>query len=208
MTRGFVAHLRGRALGDLAAEVEHDDLVGDRHDHRHVVLDEQHAEVELVAHRPDQLAELVDLGVREPGRGLVEQQQPGPGRERARDLDALERAVRQADRGPRREVVEREPLAGSRAPRRGASRSRGRACNRRRARCRAPTSAGKQREVLERPRDPDLRDAVRGHAQEVVAVELDRAARRVIQAAHAVEQRGLARAVRADRARRSGRRRS
>ena len=38
-----VADLGGRALGDLAAEVEHDDLVGDRHDHRHVVLDEQHA---------------------------------------------------------------------------------------------------------------------------------------------------------------------
>ena len=76
MTRGSSRTSAGRALGDLAPEVEHDDLVGDRHDHRHVVLDEQHAEVELVADRPDQLAELVDLGVGEAGRGLVEQQQP------------------------------------------------------------------------------------------------------------------------------------
>ena len=41
--------LVGRALGDLAAEVEHHDLVGDAHHHRHVVLDEQHGQVEVVA---------------------------------------------------------------------------------------------------------------------------------------------------------------
>ena len=67
-------------------------------------------ELELVAHRADQLAQLVDLGVGEAGRGLVEQQQPRARRERPGDLDALQRAVRQADRGPVGEVVEREPL--------------------------------------------------------------------------------------------------
>ena len=36
-----------RALGDLAAEVEHDDAVGDRHHELHVVLDQQDADVAL-----------------------------------------------------------------------------------------------------------------------------------------------------------------
>ena len=35
------------AFGDLAAEVEDHDLVRDRHDHRHVMLDEQHAQRRL-----------------------------------------------------------------------------------------------------------------------------------------------------------------
>ena len=75
MTRGSSRTSSGRAFGDLAAEIEHDDLVGDRHHHRHVVFDEEDAQLELVPQRADQLAELVDLGMRETGRRLVEQQQ-------------------------------------------------------------------------------------------------------------------------------------
>ena len=36
-------HRGRRALGDLPAEIERDDLVGDRHHEAHVMLDEQHA---------------------------------------------------------------------------------------------------------------------------------------------------------------------
>ena len=49
MTGGSLCTCFGRALGDLAAEVHGDDVVGDAHHHRHVVLDEQHGEAELVA---------------------------------------------------------------------------------------------------------------------------------------------------------------
>ncbi len=63
---------------------------------RHVVLDQQHGEAELVAHRADDLAELVDLAVGQPGGRLVEEQQLGVAGQRPGQLDALERAVRQA----------------------------------------------------------------------------------------------------------------
>ena len=93
-----VLHLGRRPLGDLAPEVEHDDLVGDAHHQLHVVLDEQHGEPVPIAEVADRVAELVDLGVGEPGRRLVEQQQRGLGRHRPGELDPLERAVRQAGR--------------------------------------------------------------------------------------------------------------
>ena len=53
-------------------------------------------------------AELVDLAVAEAARRLVEQQQPRPRAQRARQLDALERAVGQADGGPVGDVGELE----------------------------------------------------------------------------------------------------
>src|SRR5690349_8173261 len=56
-----VAHDLGRPFGELPTEVHGDDLVGDRHDHRHVVLDEEDGQRELVADLLDELAELVDL---------------------------------------------------------------------------------------------------------------------------------------------------
>ena len=37
----IVARLGGRAVGDLLAIIEHDDVVGDAHHHAHVVLDQQ-----------------------------------------------------------------------------------------------------------------------------------------------------------------------
>jgi hypothetical protein len=43
---GVALHLGRRALGDLAAEVEHHDLVGDLHHQSHVVLDEQDGDVD------------------------------------------------------------------------------------------------------------------------------------------------------------------
>ena len=37
----IVLHMGRIAVGDLAAVFEHDDMVGNLHDHRHVVLDQQ-----------------------------------------------------------------------------------------------------------------------------------------------------------------------
>ena len=64
-----------------------------------MVLDEQDGEPELVADPPDGLAELVDLAVGQARGRLVEQQEPGLGGQRPRQLQALERAERQARGG-------------------------------------------------------------------------------------------------------------
>ena len=76
-------------------------MVGDAHDEVHVVLDEQHGQLQVVAHRADERRELVHLGVVEAARGLVEQQQARLRDERARKLDALERPERQPAAGRR-----------------------------------------------------------------------------------------------------------
>src|SRR3954468_11236192 len=93
-------HSRG-AFGDLASEVEDDDLVGDAHHELHVMFDEQDRQTELVAQATDRLAELVDLGVGQPGRWFIEEEQPWLGGHRPRQFDPLERAIRQPDGGPK-----------------------------------------------------------------------------------------------------------
>src|SRR5262249_13674694 len=57
-----------------------------------------------------------------------------------------------------------------------------------------------QRQVLEGARDSDLSDHVRGLVEDAHAVEQDVALGRVVDAAEAIEERGLAGAVRADQA--------
>ena len=93
-------HLGRRALGDLAAEIERDDLVRDRHHQVHVMLDQQHGDLPLVAHPADQGAELADLLVVEPAGRLVEQQQLRLRGEGAGQFDPLAGAERQPGRGP------------------------------------------------------------------------------------------------------------
>src|SRR3954447_22019720 len=71
-----------RPGGELAPEIEHGDAVADVEDEVGVVLDEQDAG----APRRDRLhrrAEPLDLAGREPGRGLVEQQEARPQHQRA-----------------------------------------------------------------------------------------------------------------------------
>ena len=131
-------------------------------------------EVELVADRADELAELVDLGVGETGGRLVEQQQPRLRRERAGDLDALERAVRQADGGPVGEVRERRGVRGSRsASRAPRSRRTGRASARRPCTFSSTVSAGNSARFWNVRAMPTLGDAVRRQREQVVAVEVD-----------------------------------
>ena len=54
MTFGSLRTSLGRAVGDLGAVVEHHDVVGDLHHHRHVVLDQQDRGAVLVADRAQQ----------------------------------------------------------------------------------------------------------------------------------------------------------
>ena len=66
------------------------------HDHRHVVLDEEDREIELLADLHDGVAQLVDLAVGETGGRLVHQEELRPGGQRSGDLEPLQRAERQA----------------------------------------------------------------------------------------------------------------
>ncbi len=159
------------------------------------------------------VAELVDLVVVEAAGRLVEQQQLGLGGERARQLDALLRAERQAGDG---QVRDRAELAASRSgppP----SRSVRRSCRRTQGR-RSASDSGSLREAEWAPTRmlsrtdsllkaatfwkvrPMPMPAIRcgGLAEDVAAVELDGAGARRVEAAEAVEQRRLAGAVRTD----------
>src|SRR5688500_8584829 len=82
----IVLDLRRRALGDLLAEVEDRDAVGDAHHELHHMLDEQDGHA-AAAQLHDPVAQLRDLlAVHSRGR-LVQQQEPRPGGERARQLE-------------------------------------------------------------------------------------------------------------------------
>src|SRR2546425_1253190 len=85
----------GRALGDLLAEVQHGHAVGDAHDHRHVVLDEEQRQPALEGDLADEGGGVARLPRRHAGRGLVEQQQDGAGGERHADLEVALLAVRE-----------------------------------------------------------------------------------------------------------------
>src|SRR5205085_4746824 len=85
--RLVLLHLGGGALGDLAAEIERDDLVGHRHDEIHVMLDQQDSDLPFVANAADQPAELADLLVVETAGRLIEHEQLWLAGERARQLN-------------------------------------------------------------------------------------------------------------------------
>src|SRR4029077_13424339 len=81
------AHLVGRALRDLAAEVEHRDHPAQAHDQLHVVLDQHHRHPAR-ADGPDQLGPGVALAPVQARGRLVEQEPAGPADEGAADLQA------------------------------------------------------------------------------------------------------------------------
>src|SRR5207248_1347608 len=93
--RLVLAHLVGRAVGDLAPVVQHDHAVGDVHDHAHVVLDERDRRAELAVDVEDEAAHVLFLLDVHAGHGLVEEQQLRLGGQRARQLHALLQAVGQ-----------------------------------------------------------------------------------------------------------------
>src|SRR5205085_11923723 len=99
-----------RPLSDLPPEVEDVHPVARRHDEVHVMLDEEDRELELRADALDRLLQLLDLLVVEPAGGLVQQQESWARRKRARQLDALERSVREPCRRPLGELRQLEGL--------------------------------------------------------------------------------------------------
>ena len=55
---GILLHFGGRPVGNLAAEIECHNLVGDAHHQTHVMLDQQNGNAESVADVDYQVAEL------------------------------------------------------------------------------------------------------------------------------------------------------
>src|SRR5580704_2305996 len=97
---GARADLVRRAVGNLAAVVEHDDAVGDVHHDAHIVLDQCDRRAELVVDVEDEAAHVLLLLDIHPRHRLVEQQEFGLHRQCAAELDALLQPVGQPpDRG-------------------------------------------------------------------------------------------------------------
>ena len=129
----------------------------------------------LVADAPDQPAKLGDLAMRQPAGRLVEQQQARPRGQRARQLDPLARAERQAGSRAQRDIAQIEHVEqipggiGQRRlapPRRGQPQRVGQEIA---AAARVPADPhivedalrAEQRQVLKGARDADLGDAMR-----------------------------------------------
>ncbi len=207
-------HLRGRAFGDLPAEIERHHPVGNVHHQAHVVLDQQHREPEPVANLLDQGAERPDFLVIEAARRLIEQQQLGLAGQGARQLHAFLRAEGQVgDARARHRLQAEEAHQRLRFSQCGALL----VLHRRQAQGIEEEAAVRaamapdhdvvqhrhgleQGEVLEGAPDAERGDAVPGDPQERCAVEQDVAAATLVEARQAVEQRGLAGAVGPDQA--------
>ena len=96
---GIVEHGRRIALGDLAAEVQHHNSVGDIHDHAHVVLDHHDGHAALFVEIDDVAGHVLLFFEVHAGHRLIEQDQLRLQRHRARQLDALAQAVGQGAGG-------------------------------------------------------------------------------------------------------------
>src|SRR5213075_1260398 len=103
-------NLRRRSGGDQLARIEHHDSVGVAEDHIHVVLGEQHRDAVAAGERSGELHERGAFFRRHAGCGLVHQEEPGPVRERNRELHALEVAVGELRASLVRLLVHPDPL--------------------------------------------------------------------------------------------------
>ena len=108
MTSGSDCTCGRRAFGELLAEIQRDHVVGDRHHQPHVMLDQQHGDIAVVANPADQVAEDVDFLMVEAAGRLVEQQYLGLRGKRPRQLDALLGAERQAGNDGMRDIFKIE----------------------------------------------------------------------------------------------------
>src|SRR5450830_781428 len=89
-------HFIGRAVANLLAVIEHHHEIRDVHHHTHVVLDQHDGGAELFVDVEDEAAHVLLLFHVHAGHRFVQQQHAGFGGQRARQLDALLQAVRQA----------------------------------------------------------------------------------------------------------------
>ena len=166
------ADLARRALGQRPALVEHLDAVADVHDQRHVVIDEEHARVVLVAHGAHDLGERRHLRLGEARRGLVHEHEPRLGRERTRDAEPSLVAVRERAGGRvgvRAELERLEQLirAPASLPRAGAD------AERRDLDVLPDGQPAERAAVLKGPRQPGAPAPMRPPARDVAPFELD-----------------------------------
>src|SRR6185437_15203831 len=210
----LVAHLLRRAVGDLLAELQRHHLVRYAHHQAHVMLDQQDAELELLADRDQQRGQLVHLAVVEAARRLVEQQQLRLANQRPRQLDPLLRAEGQRRHRHVGHILEvqqvqqamkllvRPTLLGphDRQAQGVADEARMRKVVAADQHVVAHAQGAEQGEVLKGATDPEVDELVARGAGQLAALEQDLAFAVAIDAADAVEQRGLAGAVRPDQA--------
>ena len=188
-------HLGGRAARDLPPEAQDVHVIGDAHHEVHVVLDEENGEVEVVADLLDEGAELGDLLVVQPARGLVEEEEPWLRHERARQLDALLDAVGQRRGRELRALAESDDVENlERVRLAGAPPTAVRADEHVLEHGHRP----EELDVLERPRDPLPHDLVGRRLEDRGAVEQHFARVRLVEPGDDVEGRRLAGAVRPD----------
>ncbi len=209
---GILAHLEWSALGDLLAEVEHVDALGDVHDHAHVVLDQHDGDVPLLVNVEDEARHVLLLLHVHTRHRLVEQQQPWRLSQRPTQLHTLLQPVGQgADHvlADAFDLQEIDDLLDDRALRNlfflgqapvHAGRQQARAHVHVAAEQQVVEDghAREQTQVLERSRDADACCLMRFAAQDRDAVEFDASALRPIQAADRIQQAGLARAIGTD----------
>src|SRR5688572_4452708 len=209
----ILLHFGRRAFGNLLAVVEHHYAVAYVHHQAHIMLDQKHGHA-VVADAADQLAEREALRRIHAGCRLVQSEELRLGGQGARDLQPALIAVREAAGGvigarADADVVEQFQgalfdgfffleglaIAQDRAqhPGMGARVAPDHYVLERR-------QVHEQADVLERAADAGGGDLVRLEAGEAAAVEAEAAAVGLVDAGEHVEQRGLARAVRADEA--------
>src|SRR5215468_4688097 len=209
---GIALDLGGRALGDLATEVEHHHLVGNLHHQAHVVLDEEDGHLAAVADGAHELTERGHLFVVEAACRLVEEEELGLAGQGAPQLHALEGAEGQPRRRAIRHVVEvekRDELARrlacllllaahpgqlERVAREVAARAAVHAYQH----VVEHAHGGEEGEVLEGAPDAELGDVMGGCGDDGAPFEEDVALLRSVEASDAVEERRLARAVGTD----------
>src|SRR6266540_6443618 len=182
-----------RALGDLLAVVEHEHRVAQAHDDLHVVLDEQDG-LALIAQAAYGLEQVVQQCPVHAGRGLVEQDQRGITHEHPHELHELLLAVREVPRiltGQALELDEGQQLAGARFRRLARPAGDHEQVLQR-------GQLGEHADDLERPANAAARDLIGLAPVDAHAVEQDAPRIAALHAGDAVEQGGLARAIRAD----------
>ena len=176
----------GRAVGDHAAELEHDHPVADAEHEPHVVVDQQRR-LARVGEGAQRETEFLALARVESGGGLVEAQQPRPAGERAGDAHELALSLRELVGhrlgGPVETDQSERPV--------GLSAGDGDVL--------ADLEVVEQVGVLPRPRQAAAGSLVRRQRTDVLPVERD-APRERDEARDRVDQRRLAGAVRSDQA--------
>src|SRR6266404_3063756 len=202
-------HLGGPALGDFLSVVQDGDVVGDLHDHPHVVLDEQEGEVALLDEAPQQGHQAPGLALGHARGRLVQEQQRGIRGERPGQLEAPLLAVGQvagqlvrlvAQPGHREQLRALLPLpllvgAPARVPADHVPEAERHPAVHPDQHVLDGGHAGEQADVLEGPADAELGDLVGAAALHHGVPEADDAFLRHVDAGEDVEEGGLARSV-------------